>query len=118
MVLPHPSGGNGRIAMPQPDEHVRLVLAGDQPEHASRPIENWIGQRHPPSALVRFGQRHISVPDVEHRIARHQRSGVPVQTQTEVDEIEDRRRSCDVDEGLRIPHGRLIEVDRISAAPD
>ena len=68
VVLAYPSGGNAWIAAVQAHEHGCLVLAGDQPEQASCPVEDRIGHRHPAPSLVQPGYRDVGVRDVEHRI--------------------------------------------------
>jgi hypothetical protein len=94
----------------QSGEHRRLVLTGDQPEQ--RPVEGRKGQRHPAPSLVQPRERDVGVRDIEHRITRNQRRGVSVGTQAEMDEIENRRRAGDFEEGLRIAPGCLVEVGR------
>ena len=55
-----------------------------------------IGQRHPPPFLIRLRQRNVRVGDVEHRVAGHQRGGVAVRAEAQVNEVEDGRGAGDL----------------------
>src|SRR5262245_42394476 len=80
LVAPNAPGGNGHITVAQSTKHFRLLGAGYNPEHAPGAVEDGIGQRHPPPALVESSQRNIRLVRAEYRIARYQGSGVAVGT--------------------------------------
>ena len=57
------------VAGEQPRERVALVVAGDEPQRLSRPVERRVRERHPPVPLVRAGDRDLAVAYCEHRVS-------------------------------------------------
>ena len=82
-----PAGIEGSCASSSGDD---VVPAGvDQPEDLAGGGERRVGEGHPAVALVvAAGQGDAAVGDLEHRVAGHERGGVAVGAEAEVDEVE------------------------------
>ena len=96
LLAANSSGGNGLVAIQQ-----RRSISTFSPPVTTQStrrarLMRRIGQRHSPAALVDAGHRDVCVRDFEHRISRHQRCGVAVRAEAEVDQIQHRRRSGDL----------------------
>jgi hypothetical protein len=109
-ILMHTRRRNGWIPVAQANEHSSLLTAGHQPKDAPGPVDDWKGQGHPASALVGAGHRDVCVGDIEDRIPRHQRCGVAVCSEAEMNEIKHRRQACHVLQCRRVLLSRAIEV--------
>ena len=107
-----PAGMPGsRLA--QAREHRRLLGAGHQPQDAPGAIDRRVSQGHAAPALIDAGHRDVRVGGREHRIARHERSGVPVGAEPEVDEVEHRRCTCDLAQRRGVARGRVRGVRKL-----
>ena len=109
-ILTHVRRRDGWIAVAQAHERSSLLTAGHQPQHAPGPVDDREGQRHPAPALVGAGHRDVRVGDIEDRISRHQRCGVAVRAEAEMNEVEHGRRARHLLQRLGILLGRTIEV--------
>ena len=107
----HPARRDGRIAIAQAGEHSGFFLAGHQPENAPGAIENWVGQGHPAVPLVDPCYRNVCIPDVQHRIAGHERSGVSVGAEPQVNEVQHRRRTGKALQRMGVLNGCGIEIE-------
>lgn len=110
MIPAHTAGRNRWITIPQPHQHVPFLTPRHYPKDTSGTIEDGIGQGHTPPPLVRPGGRNILVRDIKSRISRHQRGGVAVGTETQVDEVQHRRRAGDLPESQSVAPGRGLQV--------
>src|SRR5438045_3450755 len=105
LVLANPPGWNRGIGVAEAHEWSRFIIPSHQPEDAPATIDDWIGQRHPTSALVHSGQRDIRVGYVKDRISRYQGGGMAVRPEAQVNEIEDRWRAGDLQESSGVGLG-------------
>jgi hypothetical protein len=94
----------------QPCQHVALVGTGGQPEHAPRAVQHRIRQGHAAPPLVGLRQRNIRVAHLQHRIAGHQRCGMPVAAKSQVHQVEHRRFAGDGAQRAGVGIRRGIEV--------
>jgi len=79
---------DGLVTGAQPWKAPDLLRAGHHEQHAARPVEHRVRQRHPPVALIGLRQRDIEIGFYEDRIAGHQRCGVTVRPESQMHEIE------------------------------
>ena len=86
----HPAGGNGRIALKEAGEHRHFFRTGGQPKNPPRPMDQRIGESHSATPLIDSREGDIGISHLEYGIPRNQRGGMPVRTETEVDEVEHR----------------------------
>jgi hypothetical protein len=111
--LANPPCRDRQIAVAQAGEHVGFLGPCGQPQDPAGAIHHGIRQRHPPPALVFTRQRYVGIGDLEYRISRYQRSGVPVRPQTHVDQIQDRGRSGDITQRCCIPRDSCFQISRL-----
>ena len=109
--------GIDSIALAQPRERVDLVLARHEPEDPARAVQRGVRERHSRPPLVDAGDRDVAIRDLEDGIAGHERGGVSVRAEPEVDEVEL------LGKRVRVYRGGSLEIlgpdghGRTSAAP-
>jgi hypothetical protein len=90
--------------------HCGLFATGDDPQDAARAIDYGVRQGHSPAALIRAAQRYVNVADVQDGIARHERRGVAVGSEAEVDHVDYGGCAGDVAESRGVLRRRRIEI--------
>ena len=73
-------------------------------------VENWVGQGHAPVPLVGAGQRDVRACDFEDGIAGHERRGMAIGAEAEMNEVEHRRESGHVLQGTSVFSSRSVEI--------
>jgi hypothetical protein len=109
----NPSGRYGHIAYAQAAQHFHLLTSGQHPKYAPDAIDRRKRQSHSTPALVDSGQGNVFIPNIENGIPRHERGSVAVRTQTEVREIERRRRSGDLAKYRGAPSSCGLQISRL-----
>src|SRR5712692_5503189 len=102
LILVYAPGWNRGVGVDETHERLSLILPGHEPEDAPRTIDDGIGQRHPPPALVNSGHCDISIGDVKDRISGNQTGGVAVRSEAQVNDIEDGWGAGDLQESSRV----------------
>src|SRR6185295_17751141 len=57
----NPPCWNRSIPSVEASNHFSFVITGHKPQHATRPVDNRIGQRHPASSLIISGEGDVRV---------------------------------------------------------